>query len=83
MLRLFYNRMLSISIRNPLILSNQLKQIIMAQFTLKHLRDAEIALGKALADEFYYDHDLAMKCDQLAKQIKEMADQVPPQQAKL
>lgn len=55
----------------------------MAQFTHKHLRDAEIALRKAFADEFYYDHDLAMKCDQLAKQIKELADQVPPQQAKL
>jgi len=55
----------------------------MAQFTLKHLRDAEIALGKAFADEFYYDHDLAMKCDQLAKQIKEMADQVPAEQSKL
>ena len=55
----------------------------MAQFTNKNLRDAEIALRKVVADEFYYDHDLAMKCDQLAKQIKELADQVPPQQAKL
>ena len=55
----------------------------MAQFTLKHLRDAEIALCKAFADEFYYDHDLAMKCDQLAKQIKEMADQIPVEQSPL
>jgi hypothetical protein len=47
----------------------------MAQFTHKHLRDAEIALRKVVADEFYYDHDLAMKCDQLVIQIKEMADQ--------
>jgi hypothetical protein len=49
----------------------------MAQFTNKNLRDAEIALRKVVADEFYYDHDLAMKCDQLVIQIQEMAKQIP------